>query len=661
MCGIAGLVTTGSTDGARAAVTAMCRRIDHRGPDGSGIAADGGVAIGMTRLAIVDIEHGKQPMFSDDGRVALVFNGEIYNAPAIRKRLQADGVRFHTRSDTEVILRLYERAPDTVEGELVGMWAFAIHDRRRAKLVLSRDRFGIKPLFVASAGGALGFASELRCFDRALPELAPCFTLNHAAAHAMLAWSYVPEDACIFTGVKRLAPASRMELDLKSGASRTRKYWTPTASSEGALVRSLTEACEVVEPLLRHAVREHLESDVPIATFLSGGIDSSLVSLYAAEASSRPIKAYTIGFREPRFDESVYARRTAERIGIPIEVTILDEALARHELADAMLAYDEPFGDSSGLATYLLSNRVARDYKVALAGDGGDEVFAGYKKHQILWARRALGAVPGASAAISRALRMVPARTDRSSGWTDMLRVLRKTSRGLAGSNAEAYVALTQFGTLAQTAPLVAHPGGADAFEQTAIGRYEEASGTDLQRTLSCDLGGPLPNDMLTKVDRATMANSLEARVPFLDHRVVELGLGLPARFTLGTRGKRVLRALHERTFGEALARRPKQGFGVPVERWLATSLDLACERIFDRRRLRRFDLLSDAELSDGGYRRWVARDPMLLWNAFALAIWCEASLGDGPSSVRELLETREPGTRHTHVTSEMQPARSAS
>jgi asparagine synthase (glutamine-hydrolysing) len=638
MCGIAGIALFDApADKATSIVDGMCARMHHRGPDGGGVVAHPDATLGMKRLAIVDIEHGQQPMANDDGSIVLVYNGEIYNAPALRKDLEARGVRFHTRSDTEVILRLYETDPEKVEEHLVGMWAFAIHDRKRMRLVLSRDRFGIKPFFLARGEKGLSFASELRCFDRSLPEIASCFALDVSAAHAMIAWAYVPEDATIYRGVSRVPPATRVTIDLTSGASSSRVYWTLVPSPEGAAIRTLDEACEAVDAALSRAVFEHLESDVPVATFLSGGIDSSLVTRYAAKADRMPVKAYSIGFREPRFDESPFARETAAMLGVPIEVHYLDEDTARRSLADALLAYDEPFGDSSSLATWLLSKNVAKDYKVALGGDGGDEVFAGYKKHRIVSIREKLGLVPGLRDGLGRALGRIPSRTDRSRGWTELLRTVRRAARGLEGDGAAAYVALTQVASLAKTSSLVSSPADRDRFEGPALARFHAALGTELQKTLACDLANPLPNDMLTKVDRASMAHHLEARVPFLDHRVVELGVGLPAELTLGKNGKRVLRELHERAFGHALAHRKKQGFGVPVEKWLRTSLDAASEKLFDASRLERTGVLSTDALG-GGLREWVRSDPQILWHAFALAAWLEANHGDGPDAVREML-----------------------
>jgi asparagine synthase (glutamine-hydrolysing) len=628
----------------------MADRITHRGPDGRGVVAHPDATLGMTRLAIVDVANGNQPMANEDESVVIVYNGEVYNAPALRRDLERRGVRFRSRSDTEVVLRLYEADPEHVEEHLVGMWAFAIHDRRRRRVVVSRDRFGIKPLFIADAGDALAFASELRCFDRRLEPFARLFSIDYDSAHAMVSWSYVPENCTIYEGVRRLPPATRLSVDLASRTRKARTYWTLEPSHEAARVRSLDEACERVDFLLRRAVREHLESDVPVASFLSGGIDSSLVTAYANEESRASIKAYSIGFAEKRFDESPFARETAAKIGPPIDVEIFDEAKALGSLPDALLAYDEPFGDSSSLATYLLSRHVGRDFKVALSGDGGDEVFAGYKKYAVVHLRGPLTAVPRVRDALGAALGVLgrmPVRHTGSGTWAELLRRIRLAGTALDGSDAQVYAQLSPWAPLARTEVLMRRPASTPRFEEETRARFRRGVGTELQKSLAADLGSMLTNDMLVKVDRASMACSLEVRVPFLDHRVAEFAVGLPAMFTLGPRGqvfrgKRVLRALHERRFGPRLARREKQGFSVPVRKWLEGPFDYACQRLFDKSRLDRYGILSSDELSNGGFRRWVSGDDSLIaWHAFALAAWCEATQGDGPDALRDLIQPR--------------------
>lgn len=646
MCGIVGLVGVDAPlERCQDLVVGMASQIRHRGPDGGGIATHPDATVGMVRLAIVDVVHGHQPMANEDESIVMVYNGEVYNAPLIRRELEQRGVQFRTHSDTEVILRLYENDPEHVEERLVGMWAFAIHDRRRRRIILSRDRFGIKPLFVADAGTALAFASELRCFDKSLPQFSRLFAIDHEAAHAMVSWSYVPENSTIYQGVKRVPPATRLTIDLTSGRREARTYWSLEPSAEAARVRSLDQACEQVDALLRRAVREHLESDVPVATFLSGGIDSSLITAYAHEESRAPIKAYSIGFAERSFDESPFAGQTAQKIGVPLLVEMFDENKARARLVDAVLAYDEPFGDASSLATHLLSHHVARDFKVALGGDGGDEVFAGYKRYTLVQLRGLFAGTPRLRNWTSRALARLPLNYERPSEWTPLLRKVRLVATGLDGDAAQAYVRLSQWAPLARTGALMRTPASAVRFEEQARARFNQARGTELQKYLASDLADLLCNDILVKVDRASMSCGLEARVPFLDHRVVEFGVGLPQAFTAGPRsqgfiGKRVLRALHARRFGPELARRKKQGFSVPMQQWLQGPFSGACERLFDRKRLDHFGVLSPAALSNGRHRRWLhGSTPELIWHAFALAAWCESALGDGPDALRDVIQ----------------------
>ncbi len=648
MCGIAGFAQLELADGeARRLLAAMTGALAHRGPDGHGSHLAAGVGLAHTRLAIVDVARGVQPMTAGD--VTIVYNGEVYNAPALRAELEADGVHFTTRSDTEVVLRLYDRDPDGFERRLVGMWALALHDRRRRRLVLSRDRFGVKPLHLARAGRRLVFGSELAALRVAAPHLGDALAVDADAAHAMLAWGYVPEERTIHRGVTRLPPGARLDLDLATGAATTTVYYRPRPAAAAAAVRTIDDAADLIGPLIARAGKEHLERDVPVAAFLSGGIDSSLVLAAVADASDRPVRAFTIGFDDPRFDESGHARAVAARLGVAVDVEVLDEAAFLAALPDALCAYDEPFGDSSSLPTFVLARLVARSHKVAVGGDGGDEVFAGYKKHRIVSLWDAADRVPGARALAAALLARLPARTDRTTRIGELLRTVGRLAGGLAGDDTAGYVALTQVASLARTASLVVRPGGA-ALADAVAARFVAAGGDRLQRTLTADLGNVLPNDMLTKVDRATMARHLEARVPLLDHRIVEAGLGLPRAFTLGRRGKEVMRHLFARRFGVELARRRKQGFGVPVERWLRGVLEPACARLFERRRLERYGVLSPT-LADGGHRAWLAEHPYLVWHALTLAAWCELTLGDGADGVRDIFAacapragTRQPG-----------------
>jgi asparagine synthase (glutamine-hydrolysing) len=628
MCGIAGIVMPdASRDELREAVTNMCAMLVHRGPDEGGCFVGAPCAIGMRRLSIVDIANGHQPMISRDRDVILVFNGEIYNAPEIRSELEAEGITFSTRSDTEVILRLYERNPEDVELRLRGMWAFAILDRKRGRLVLSRDRFGIKPLFLLRAGRTLAFASELRSFQvlRGNPAVASALRLSPSAAHARLAGGFVPNEQTIHVGVTRLPPATRLEASLDGAVISTVRYWQPEPSADAARVRTLDEATELVSSVVQDSVAIHLRSDVPCGTFLSGGIDSSLVSAYAARAAGYPVQAFAIGFTDPRFDESPVARAAAPQRGLGIEVATLRPEDGPDLALEARRAYDEPFGDSSAVATYALSRLASRTHRVVLGGDGGDEAFAGYRKHRMVQVRERIGNAHVRRLS-ARLLGLLPAPVDRTTRLSTMLRRVARVGRSIAGTDAEAYRALTQVEPLARTAAYAASPGG-DEMERELEAEFTRARGSQLQRTLVTDTRNTLPNDLLTKVDRASMRFSLEVRVPLLDHVVFETGLGLPESLTLGRSGKAVLRALAARVVGTEIANRPKHGFEVPVEAWLRGPLLPLCEELFTRASLERHGVLSTAALADGGFRRALASDPLIVWNALALAAWCESPL----------------------------------
>ncbi|APR99603.1 asparagine synthase (glutamine-hydrolyzing) [Pajaroellobacter abortibovis] len=644
MCGIAGLAANFLERSERQAlISSMRMAISHRGPDSGKDFSDENISLGMQRLAIIDLPGGEQPMFIEDDSIAIVYNGEIYNAASIRKELIKQGIPFYTRSDTEVILRLYQQNTEKVEQHLHGMWAFCIYDKPKRRIILSRDRFGIKPLFIAQVEQGLAFSSELDSLLQLchLPHFFPLFSLNKSAAHAMLSWSYIPEDATIFSGIRRLPPATRYTVNLDGWTAYQSVYWELQPSHDSAYVRTLSEACELIEPLLQKSIQGHLTSDVPFATMLSGGIDSSLVNAYITDSGIHPT-AYSTGSLISHFDETEHAKQTAKLLDLPHQIVIIDDESICKTLAEALLAHDEPFGDSSSIAAWILCKKISENYKVALGGDGGDEIFAGYAKHRIIPVRDALATFPYVRKVLKKVLNAFPRRIDRTSRWSELLRKTHRIARGLEEDDALTYVYLTQIASLEVTAPLLRDTSSASFFEAKALERFHQAKGEQLYRTLFCDLSNMLPNDMLTKMDRASMACSLEVRVPFLDHSLVEAGLGLPASFTLGKRGKEVLRALHAKWFGTELASRPKQGWGVPVEQWLRTWLAPCCDELFTEKRIERLGLLSTKTLGGGRWRTWVQHNPQILWNAVVLSLWGEAKLGKGPDEVRSLLRVED-------------------
>jgi asparagine synthase (glutamine-hydrolysing) len=617
----------------------MCDAIAHRGPDDQGLRWENGVGLAMRRLSIVDVAGGHQPMSNEDGTLWIVFNGEIYNAPALRQKLIARGHRFRTRTDTEVIVHLYQDDELHFADEMRGMWALAIHDTRTGRVVLSRDRMGMKPLFVYAESARAVFASELRAFRAVAADLdTTALELDPAAAQAMLSWSYIPGNSTIYRRIRSVEPGTH-EIVAPGGAVMRRRYWQLCANADAQRVQSMGEAVELTGSELRRAVREHLESDVPVGAFVSGGIDSGLVAAYAAETAPS-LSTFSIGFDLSRFDESVYADAVAKTLGSEHLLHRMGAADVYGALVDVLVRSDGPFGDSSLIATWAVSRLAAQTHKVVLSGEGGDEVFAGYLKHSIVRWRDRLHSIPVAPfQAAEFLLRRLPQSRERRT--TDLVRKLRRAVSALSLPPDAGYAALTRIAALDQTSSMMLEAPLDSPFLGFVEAKFTAAAGHDeLSKTLATDIALVLPNDMLSKVDQASMLNSLETRVPLLDHRLVEIGWGLPNRFKLGPRhGKLVLRELFRRRYGNRLARRPKQGFQVPVESWLAGPLAPALEWVFAPGRLERHGLLNPGAFDAERRRALLVKQPLLLWNAFCLAVWCEVSVGAiGDAELRDVL-----------------------
>jgi asparagine synthase (glutamine-hydrolysing) len=555
MCGIYGWL---GNRGSSADPVAVGRLLHHRGPDDSGWDSGERWGLGFRRLSILDLSpSGHQPMRSACGRYCLVFNGEIYNYLELREELRAAGCVFRGSSDTEVLLQLLLREGAAALGRLNGMFALAWVDLVEQRFLLARDRLGVKPLYYALHGGGLVFASELKGL---LPSISPRPSVDPAAIVEYLALGYLPGDRAIFLGVHKLPPGSQLSgpLDNIAQASPTR-YWkieigdpaesTPPASRDG----------EELERLLDDAVRIRLRSDVPVGVFLSGGIDSGLVATLAARHGS-PV-AFTVGFAEPEFDETALAAGVARHAGLPHRVVPAQEATL--DVIDRLAwHFDEPFGDSSALPTYLLCEAAAEHAIVFLAGDGGDEAFGGYRRYveagRLGWAAR----LPGAVGAI---LRSSSGALPAASPLAFRLRKLGLPAQGYAA----AFDAMPEDPILREVLhgdlrALAAHAGRP---LWAAWAKSAGRSVTARQQQLDYDLY--LPDDILTKVDRASMAHSIEVRSPFLDYRVVEWAARLSRASLLNARqGKLPLRALAERLLPAASAEARKRGFGVPLAAW---------------------------------------------------------------------------------------------
>ncbi|HKX03979.1 MAG TPA: asparagine synthase (glutamine-hydrolyzing) [Methylomirabilota bacterium] len=616
MCGIAGMVDVTGRPVDEGLLRAMTTVQAHRGPDGEGFVCRGGAGLGHRRLAIIDLVTGEQPMANEDGSIWLVFNGEIYNFRELRGELEARGVYFRTSSDTEVILRAYEVDGPACVNRLRGMFAFAILDRRAERMFLARDRMGIKPLVYAWDGRRLLFASEIKGIleDGSVPR-----DLDQEALSDYLTYHYVPAPRTIFRAIRKLPPASTLVLPLHGGEPVVSRYWELQFAPDRRVGES--EWLERLQGHLADAVKSHMVSDVPIGAFLSGGVDSSSVVALMAQASSAPIRTFSIGFAEADFDELAFARRVATRYGTDhYELVVKPNAV--DVLPKLAWHFDEPFADSSAIPTYYVSKITREHVTVALSGDGGDENFAGYRRYaraQQLHDRFDRGPGRLARPLLAVAGRILPVEA-RGQAYAELL-----------GSDALGrYLRLVAYERRRTVRPLLSGDlavvgrvvGDSSLFRRLA----SESSAPDYVSMLQhLDMRTYLPDDILTKVDRTSMAVSLEARVPLLDHILMEFVATIPSPFKLrnGT-GKHLLKRAMLRSLPAEILTRPKMGFGVPLGSWFNGELRDMTRDILLSRTARERGIFRPAEVErvlqvhDSGRRDCSAR----LWSLVCFELW---------------------------------------
>lgn len=591
MCGIAGIVSTeyGGVDAA--SIRAMCQTIVHRGPDDEGILVKGHAGVGMRRLSIIDLAGGHQPLSNEDGTIWIVYNGEVYNFLELRPDLESRGHHFRTHTDTEVIVHLYEELGARCVEKLRGMFAFAIYDERRRRLLLARDRLGIKPLHYASHKDRLLFGSEIKCILAAEPDLA------RVNPHALLQYfhlGYVPDPATAFVGIHKL-PAGHV-LEFEDGKLSVRQYWdVPQYGTHQP--RSEEECLEELEYRLAEAVRIRLIADVPLGALLSGGVDSSTVVALMARASSGPVKTFSIGFRHADFNEAPYARKVAERFGTDHHELILEPDVVE-TVQTLACNLEEPFGDSSMLPTYFISCLARQHVTVALSGDGGDELFAGYDRYRRCLRNR-FNWIPSWAgrwyreqmhAKLPRSLRGRNLAYSASLSWEE--RFLEDVSF-LPGFERDTPLLSEDF---RRTLPRSSEP-------LDFMRHYlRKAPAHDpLSRLLYLDTKTYLAGDILTKVDRMSMLTSLEVRVPILDHLFLEWVTSLPPEWKMrGESQKHIFRKLAERVgVPRDVLDRPKQGFALPLLHWIREELrDLILTTLLESRTLQR------GYLNESGVRR---------------------------------------------------------
>jgi asparagine synthase (glutamine-hydrolysing) len=608
MCGIVGWA--GDVGGDRETLRRMCDAIAHRGPDDAGdFVLPGEVALGFRRLAVIDLETGHQPIANEAADVQVTCNGEIYNFQRLRAELEGRGHRFRTASDSEVIAHLYEEQGEACLAALEGMFAIALWDRKAQRLLLARDRLGVKPLYWAPVGAGIVYASEPGAIlASGLVEPRP----DPQAILEYLTLQYVPPPLSGFAGVRKLAPGE--SLVYEAGETRIDRYWTLDFSDTESL--SDEEALDRLDVLATKATRDRLVSDVPIGAFLSGGVDSSLVVSYMAEARSQ-VRTFSIDFPEAGFSEVEHARRVAQIYGTEHEDRVLEPAIVPL-VADVVRHAGEPFADSSAIPTLLLSRMTRERITVALSGDGGDEAFGGYERY--LLAAGPYTRAHGAAALLERsgALSLLPARLDR----------LRRGAALLAMPPAKRYASLMSHFRPAELAAICtpAFLAGTGDPEATWERTLAPPDLPGIDRYLALDTATYLPGDLLLKVDRMSMATALEVRSPFLDYRIHEFAAKLPMGMKLRSRQtKWLLKELAQRRgLPDELVHRRKQGFGVPIGTWMRRELRPWVEGILlDPKSLGRGYFQPDrvrALLADHLEGR--ADHTYKLWNLTVLELW---------------------------------------
>ncbi|MCC7498369.1 MAG: asparagine synthase (glutamine-hydrolyzing) [Bryobacterales bacterium] len=640
MCGIAGYLSEPGSRPDRALIESMCHQIRHRGPDGYGYFHDGTATLGHTRLSIIDVEGGKQPLGNEDGSVQIVFNGEIYNFQQLHDDLVKRGHRFAGRSDTEVIVHLWEEAGERLPEYLNGMFSFAIWDQRRQQLFLARDRFGEKPLYYTTAvpGMRFCFASELKAMT-----VVPGFgqKLNPRAVADFLSFSYIPDPETIYENVYKLEPGR--SLTVTANGCRKRRYWKPEFDIDGGA--NFERTVEGLEALAEDAVSRRMVSDVPLGGFLSGGVDSSAVVALMSRKALGTVKTFTIGFTQKQFDETRFARMVAGRYHTDHHETTVTPSV--EDVLDTLVEhYDEPFGDSSAIPTLYLAGMTRRHVTVALSGDGADEVFGGYRRYRMGVAEdRARLALPAwfRERVVGCAARYYP-KFDYLPRIFRAKATLAGISTGLAGAYYSAVTALGDGALAAMLSPEM-NRARADYTPRAAFCERFQAYAhlPALQQMQAVDYETYLPGDILVKVDRATMAHSLESRAPWLDHRIAELAGRLPASYKLkGGVGKYVFKAAMRPHLPTDLLGRTKMGFSVPLRQWFHGSLKPVFEAAVLRPEMERYVSPREVKRIWAEHQAGFRNHQVTLWNLLMLARWDEHHYRQGRRQTVALEENRK-------------------
>lgn len=628
MCGISGILYH---DSSQTVVEDVLRRsadaIAHRGPDAAGYWTEGNVGLAHRRLSIIDLAGGDQPMGNEDGSVQVVFNGEIYNFRELREQLERRGHHFRTRSDTEVLVHLYEEEGDRFVERLRGMFAFALWDGRQQRLLLARDRIGLKPLYYYRDHEKFLFGSEIKAI-LAVPDVGR--EIDPEALEDFLAYGVICGARSIFRGVRKLAPAHVLVVEPGRPERRPHRYWQLQAEPDDAL--SLEEWQEAVEEKIVETVRAHRIADVPVGAFLSGGLDSSALVATLAQSGEETLQTFSIGFHEEAFSELPYARQVARRYGTQhVEEIVTPEAV--HSLEELVHFYDEPFADASAIPTMCVSRLARRHVKVVLSGDGGDEAFGGYSRyaHDLREA--------GFRKAIPKWLRLF-VLSQLAAMWpkADWLPRPLRAKTALTNLSLDAPAAYANTISLCRP-PLRRQLLSGDVQrlingyrpESQVVSSYSVAANDPLRGMIAADVAVLLPDDFLTKVDRASMAVGLEVRPPLVDHELLELSARIPSRWKIQDgETKWLLKRLYQERLPRDVVWRKKQGFELPVDQWLRGPL----RELFEASVLSTTSRLGDYVNQTTANRLYrshlagVGRHGGVLWSLLVLGCWMETYLG---------------------------------
>ena len=633
MCGIVGWINleNKSSPNSEAVLHSMCERMKHRGPDSEGLWTDETVALGMRRLSVIDLHTGEQPVYSEDKSVVVMMNGELYNYREVRADLEKRGHKFVTSSDTEILPHLYEEYGEAMLDEINGMFAFALWDKRKQKLLIARDKFGEKPLYYGVFDGKLIFASEPKVL---LANSAVKAEINLDSLRQYLSFDYVPAPNSIYKGISKL-PAAHF-LTVEKGEIKTRRYWNLTWEKSSTNL-SLSDSAKELRELLADAVRMRLVADVPLGILLSGGVDSSTVAAFATQFSSEKVKTFSIGFEEDSFDESKFARQVANHL----QTEHYEEKLSVEKAADLISEIgtwlDEPMSDGSLIPTLLLSKFVRKHVTVALGGDGGDEIFAGYPMYFAHKVANFYNGIPGVlrNNLIEPIVNNLPVSSKNLSFDYKAKRFVRASKFDLVTRHHSWF---GSFSIDEQTQLL-----SKDVLETSSNDIYKGAKDllkicdaeNDIEQMQFLDLNYYMAEDILTKVDRASMAVSLEVRAPFLDPRVAQFAASIPLEYKLkGNKGKYILKKAVENLLPKNILQRPKKGFGIPIAEWLKGRLNPLMHELLDAKRLKNQGLFNEKFVQKliKEHETNAASHHKQLWTLLVFQLWFDNFLSEQPA-----------------------------